>query len=106
VKEPFVLISLMILLTVTAFQVFRPCYLGSNLQAAFDELSSTIFYLDWHEEPQNFKTALKLFLENSKKPMKIAAFKVFHVNLQNFLFIIHSAYSIYSVLKSNNVDRK
>jgi hypothetical protein len=99
VDEHSTIASLLFFVTAATLYIFLPCFHGSELQIASENLSATVFYLDWRDEPKKFKTALKIFMENTKKPMKIAVFKVFHVNLQNFQFIVHSAYSIYAVLK-------
>jgi hypothetical protein len=98
VKGP-VFLSLLTFMGMTTFQILLPCYLGSELTAASEELAMTAFHVNWADEPENFKTSLKIFLENSKKPVKVAVMKVFHVSLANFLFVVNSAYSIYAVLK-------
>jgi diketogulonate reductase-like aldo/keto reductase len=89
------------MLTVT-IRVLLTCYFANNLTLASEKLSMTLFHSNWTKESKKFKTAMKLFMENSKKPMKISAFGVFNINLENFLRIINSAYSLYAVLKQMN----
>lgn len=43
-----------------------------------------------------------IFMENTKKDVKISAFGLFHVNLATFGTIINSAYSFFAVLKQFN----
>jgi odorant receptor len=87
----------------TLTQIFLPCYFGNELLVVSEKLAMTAFNLNWFDESKSFKTALKLFLENSKKPIKISVYKIFRVTLDNFLFIVNSAYSIYAVLKNFKV---
>jgi 7tm Odorant receptor len=87
--------------TVT-LQILLHCYFANNLTLASERLSASLFHSNWTNESKKFKTAMKLFMENSKKPLKIAAFGVFHVNLDIFLRIMNSVYSLYAVLKEIN----
>lgn len=49
-----------------------------------------------------FKTSMKVFMEEGKNPVKISAYKVFDLSLENFTKIINFAYSLYAVLKRVN----
>jgi 7tm Odorant receptor len=84
------------------FQILLVCYFANNLTLASEQLSQSLFHSNWIKESKKFKAAMKLFMENSKKPLKISAFGMFHINLENFLRIINSAYSLYAVLKKIN----
>jgi odorant receptor len=81
-------------------QIFLPCYYGNELSAASEKLSLSVFDSSWNEESEEFKTAMKIFMENTKKPLKISALGTFHLNLENFLKIMNSAYSVSAVLTS------
>jgi truncated hemoglobin YjbI len=62
-----------------------------------------VFGSDWIDGDQTLKKIVEMFMENAKKDMKISAFGVFHVNLENFRRIIHSAYSYYTFLKGMKI---
>jgi 7tm Odorant receptor len=83
-------------------QILLPCYFANNLTLASEQLSMSLFHSNWTNESKKFKTAMKLLVENSKKPLRISAFGVFNMNLENFLRITNSAYSLYAVLKKIN----
>lgn len=93
------LVSIMIASTL---QILLPCYFANNLTLSSEKLSSSLFYSNWMKESKKFKIAMKLFMENSKKPLKISAFGVFDINLEKFLCIINLAYSLYVLLKEKN----
>jgi maltodextrin utilization protein YvdJ len=82
-------------------QVFIPCYYGSELSAASDKLSSQLFYSHWMIKNKKFKSAIKIFMENVKKPILVkTALGMFKVDLTTFMWICNSAYTIFNVLKS------
>jgi hypothetical protein len=67
---------------------------------ASDELSKSLFHSQWENEPQKFKTIMKITMEKAKNKMKVKSLGVFEVNLEKFLFILNSAYSMYAVLEN------
>ncbi|CRK88695.1 CLUMA_CG002371, isoform A [Clunio marinus] len=82
-------------------EIFLPCYYGNEILLASQKLSTSLFHSDWIQEDKKFKTAMKMILENTKNPIKIAAAQgVFPVNLVTFLRIMNSAFSVYAVLQS------
>ena len=46
------------------------------------------------------KKMMRIFMENSKKNVKIVAYDVVHVNLETFFAILNAAYSLFAVLKT------
>jgi 7tm Odorant receptor len=78
-------------------------YYGNDISVSSNKLSSSLFHSDWNSEGRKFKTPMKLFMENTRQPIKFAtAFGVFKVDLVTFLWICNAAYSMYSVLRSMN----
>ncbi|CAO1356263.1 unnamed protein product [Diamesa hyperborea] len=82
------------------FQIFLPCYFGNEILISSQQLSMNLFHSDWTSKSHKFKIAMKLFMENAKKPIKITAFGVFEVNLVTFTSICNSAFSLYAVFKN------
>ncbi|CRK88698.1 CLUMA_CG002438, isoform A [Clunio marinus] len=102
-EEPSSFIFMFTYLITTIMVIFLPCYFGNEVLLASQEFSTSLFHSDWIEENKNFKTAMKMVLENTKKPIEITVAQgVFPVNLLTFLRIINSAYSFYAVLQSIN----
>jgi hypothetical protein len=46
---------------------------------ASSKLSTSLFGTDWINTDEEFKSTMKVFMENAKKEIKISAFGVFHV---------------------------
>jgi len=80
------------------FEIFIPCFFGEKLIHSSDKLSTTLFHSQWPESSKKFKHSLKIFMENSKKPIKITCGKVFDINLKTFMAICNGAYSMFNVL--------
>jgi 7tm Odorant receptor len=77
------------------------CYFGNELTVTSNKLSQSLFHSEWINEGKEFKTAMKIFIENNKKPLVIkAGLRVFKVDYPTFLWIVKSAYTMYTVLKS------
>lgn len=81
-------------------QIFLPCYFGNEILISSQHLSMDLFHSDWTSKSHKFKIAMKLFMENAKKPIKITAFGIFVVNLATFTSICNSAFSLYAVFKN------
>lgn len=83
------------------FEIFLPCYFGNEVYEASIGLSASLFHSDWFTESKKFKTAMKMFMENTKSRLTVtAADGFFHVNLAGFLSICNLAYSIFALLQS------
>jgi odorant receptor len=52
-----------------------------------------------HNDDKRFKTAVKIFMENSKKCLKVRAVNLFIMNYESFISICNFAYSLYAVFK-------
>jgi odorant receptor len=83
-------------------EIFLPCYFGNDLSIASSKLSTALIGSEWFECDEKLRSTAKIFMENTKKEMKIFAFGVFQVNLSTFTTIMNSAYSYYNVLKQVN----
>lgn len=83
-------------------QILMPCYFGNEMILASDKLSMSLFHSNWAFESKEFKTAMIIFMENAKQPMRITALGIFELSLENFQRILNSAYSLFAVLKNVN----
>lgn len=83
-------------------QIFIPCYYGTELKLAYDKISESLFHSEWMYENREFRTNMKFLMEHSKNSLKIIAFGIVKIDLQNFMTICNSAYSLFSVFKKTN----
>jgi 7tm Odorant receptor len=81
-------------------EMLMPCYVGNDLTLAIKKLPESLFHSNWTDESKEFKKTMVIFMENTKKSIKVSAFGVFELSLENFLKIINSAYSLYAVFKT------
>jgi odorant receptor len=81
-------------------QIYIPCYFGNELSLSSEKLSDSLFHSNWIDESAEFKLAMKIFMENTKKPLQISVFNTFNLNLESFLTVVNSAYSFYNVMKT------
>jgi hypothetical protein len=86
-------------------QILLPCYFATTMTIASERLSASLFDSNWNIEPQKFKTTMMIFMERSKALVKFKSFGFFEVNLEKFLYIMNSVYSMYAVLKNVSVDK-
>lgn len=84
------------------FQILLPCYYFNEIITASEKLSTRLFHSNWMQQCPAFKTMMKIFMEYSKKPMKVAVMKVFEVNLENFVSICNAACTLFVVFKKIN----
>jgi odorant receptor len=83
-------------------QVFLPCYYGNQVLVASQKLSASLFHSNWIKTDRKFKTQMKIFLEISKKPIKVLAFGFVSIDYTTFNSILNSAYSLYALVKKIN----
>ncbi|CAO1308353.1 unnamed protein product [Diamesa tonsa] len=102
IKDTMEFLHLIIYLTAIILEIFLPCYYGNNLSFISEKLSTKLFHTNWICESKDFKIAMKLFMENIKKPIKISAMNIFDLNLENFLKICNFAYSLYALFQNIN----
>lgn len=85
------------------FDIYLPCYYGHELMVSSENLINATKNSNWIKADKKTKQALMIFLEEAKKPIKIAYRRLREVNLVSFADIIQSAYSLYALLKSLNI---
>jgi 7tm Odorant receptor len=83
-------------------ELFVPLYFGNDLSIASSRFSTALFHSDWTRGSKKLKQAMKMFMENTKKDLKISAFGLFNSDLATFTSVLNFAYSLFAVLKRMN----
>jgi gustatory receptor len=83
-------------------QIFIPCFYGSRLSASYNKISDALSHSEWMFEDKDYRQNVKFMMEYAKAPLKISAFGLFEVDLETFMRILNSAYSLYAVFKRVN----
>lgn len=81
-------------------RTFLPFYFGNEIIEASKKLQSSLIRSNWFERCQRFKTAMMIFMENAREPIRVTALIIFELNLQNFLKILNLSYSLFAVVRS------
>lgn len=97
-KTFFIVLSLMPVL----FALFCICYMCNEISVASSKLSPAIYNSDWIKKSRKYKKLLIVFMENTAKDMKLTAFEIFNLDLEIFVSILNTAYSLFAVLKTLN----
>ncbi|XP_026481369.1 odorant receptor 2a-like [Ctenocephalides felis] len=79
-------------------QIFLPCYFGNEISSKSALVSQSAFSSSWIETDSKIKKNMIIFMERSKRPLKIYAGKVFELSLGTFTMIINASYKYYAVL--------
>lgn len=81
-------------------QTFLPAYYGNEIVKESEKLSSSLMNLLQVKKSKKLRNSLLIFVENLQKPLAVKAFNVFTIDLQTFLNIINTAYSLFAVLRT------
>lgn len=83
-------------------EIFFPCYYGSKIMISSEQLSTSLFSSNWIPECKEYLSAMKIFMENVKKPVEIKALGFVPVELGTFAKICNSAFSLFAVFQRVN----
>nr|CAH7735064.1 unnamed protein product [Callosobruchus chinensis] len=79
--------------------IFVLCYFGNEVIVESTRLTSSAYSCDWTGSSQTFKKLLLVFMIRSQKGLELYAANVFSISLENFLKIMKSAVSYFTVLQ-------
>ncbi|CAH2015448.1 unnamed protein product [Acanthoscelides obtectus] len=79
--------------------IFVLCYFGNEVIVESTRLTSSAYSCDWTGCSQTFKKLLLIFMIRSQKGLELYAANVFSISLENFLKIMKSAVSYFTVLQ-------
>jgi 7tm Odorant receptor len=81
---------------------FIPCYYANEIALRSMEISTALFHSDWICEDKTYRDSVKIIMERSKNPIKLHAIGSFDIDLETFMRICNSAYSLYAVFNRVN----
>ncbi|CAD7090656.1 unnamed protein product [Hermetia illucens] len=97
-QEPLKFISYLYCIGTMLIQILLPCYYGNEIIISSDQVSTAIYSSNWAEMPMHYKRLMFQFLERLKKPMVVSAGGYFPINLNTFMSVIQSAYSLFALI--------
>lgn len=88
-----------VLVMLAIYEIFLPCFFGSQLNGASSNLTDEVYCSNWLNLDFKTKKILVTFMENLKNPMEITYHGLFDANLESFQEIVDSAYSLCAILQ-------
>lgn len=79
--------------------MFIPCYFGNEIKCNSQDFLTALHGTNWLTVDKSTKKSLLILIENLRRPIKVRAAKLFDVDLEIFLFVVNSAYSLFAILK-------
>jgi len=68
-------------------QILLCTYFGNEIQLESTATFNAVFESDWINADKEYKKLCLIAMENMKKPIKLRAYSIFEVNLDNFIFV-------------------
>jgi hypothetical protein len=100
IDDPAITSFLLLFMIPMILMTLLPYYFSTNLTLASEKLSTSLFHSNWLNESPKFKSTMKIVTEMSKRKIAVRSFGAYEVNLEKFLLIMNSAWSMYAVLKN------
>ncbi|KAG5669896.1 hypothetical protein PVAND_000187 [Polypedilum vanderplanki] len=92
-------IGFLVFSTIMGLKFFIPCYLGSKIEHTTQKFLRDIYEIDWLTMKKSNKINLMITQECLKRPLRLSAVKVFHINLETFIRVLNFSFSSYAFLK-------
>ncbi|XP_070156659.1 odorant receptor Or1-like [Polyergus mexicanus] len=92
-------IPLMLYTFCMAFQILIYCWYGNQVKLKSTQLSHEIFGMDWTNVDKKIKESLIMIMNRSLRPIEFSSIHIVTVNLDSFVKLIKTSYSVYSILQ-------
>ncbi|XP_066584775.1 odorant receptor 10-like isoform X2 [Prorops nasuta] len=98
---PSVLIGMLTYMCCMTYQIFIYCWHGNELHLHAMDLALANYSCNWFESTNEFKRALQIMMIRTQRPLRLSAGNIMVLNLNTFMGIIRTSYSIFTVLQSS-----
>ena len=102
VHDAFTMIYYAIYFFAMPMEIFPSCYYGTKMCMELGELTRALFDCNWQTQNMEFRQNLRIFVEQTLRPIHIEAGGMVRVNMSAFLASCKLAYSLYSVVMRLN----
>ncbi|XP_076679315.1 odorant receptor 94b isoform X2 [Andrena cerasifolii] len=82
-------------------ETFLYCWYGNEVKLKSVDLADTIFQTDWIELNKDAKTILLIVMSRTRSAIQLESAHVMTVNIDFFVILVKSSYSLYNVLQSS-----
>ncbi|XP_039309022.1 odorant receptor 46a isoform X2 [Solenopsis invicta] len=80
------------------YQIFVYCWFGNELKLKSLQLIDSIFQMEWPILNNSIKKSLLLIMKRTKTPIEITTIFIFTMNLETFVALLKTSYSVYNLL--------
>ncbi|XP_078053770.1 odorant receptor Or1-like isoform X2 [Augochlora pura] len=84
---------------VMLLQIFYYCWYGNEVKLKSLEITSMIFTSDWMSLDNSTKKILLTIMLRAKYPIQITSAHLLSVNIESFMAVLKTSYSVYNVLQ-------
>ncbi|XP_029665550.1 odorant receptor Or1-like [Formica exsecta] len=92
-------IPLMLYTFCIALQILIYCWYGNEVRLKSIQLSDEIFGMDWIKVDKKMKENLIMIMNRSLRPIEFSSIHIVTVNLDSFVKLLKTSYSVYSILQ-------
>ncbi|XP_029665545.1 putative odorant receptor 85d [Formica exsecta] len=92
-------IPLMLYTFCMALQILIYCWYGNKVRLKSIQLSDEIFGMDWVKLDKKMKENLIMIMNRSLRPIEFSSIHIVTVNLDSFVKLLKTSYSVYSILQ-------
>ncbi|XP_043592310.1 odorant receptor Or2-like isoform X1 [Bombus pyrosoma] len=83
------------------YQIFIYCWHGNELHFHSMRICSSAYANNWWDNSKDFKHALLIIMARAQWPLILIVGNVMELSLQNFVLILRTSYSIFTVLRTS-----
>ncbi|KAL0116255.1 hypothetical protein PUN28_011234 [Cardiocondyla obscurior] len=82
----------------TLAPIFYYCWFGNEIKLKSIQLSDSIYNLEWTSLSSNVKKGLLMMMNRTTIPIEFTSADIIPVNLDSFVMVLKTSYSIFNVL--------
>ncbi|XP_049762644.1 odorant receptor Or2-like [Schistocerca cancellata] len=83
-------------------QIFIYCWVAHEIFEESERVGEAAYCSDWPDGSARYKSALRLMMRRSQRPITITAGKIYAIDRNTFVSIVNASYSYYAVLRQIN----
>ncbi|XP_050463462.1 odorant receptor 22c-like [Cataglyphis hispanica] len=80
-------------------EIFIYCWFGNEVKLKSLQLTDCIFEMNWSKLNNSFKKTLLMIMNRATIPIEFTSAYLFSMNLESFVGILRTSYSVYTLLQ-------
>ncbi|XP_071631653.1 uncharacterized protein [Temnothorax longispinosus] len=79
-------------------QIFIYCWFGNRVKLKSLQLTNSIFQMEWPIVENSVKKSILIIMKRAMTPIEISTIYILNINLDSFVVLLKTSYSVYNVL--------